>query len=109
LQNIKKPDGHVFQGRNHVRKVRGDFSATQVFCIVGNSFNPQNTVAFIVHFEGQFAEVHFEHRQIIRRFLDRKFGLGTPLFLAMTRTVFPSEDGLDCSDVQGITGQVETI
>ncbi|RJX17628.1 MAG: hypothetical protein C4570_07885 [Ammonifex sp.] len=76
---------------------------------MGNSFDPQNTLAFVVHFQGQFAKAYSKHCQVVRRFLDRDFKLGRIPFslFAEARTVFPSEQGLDYSGIQRTTGQID--
>lgn len=46
-------------------------TATQVSGVVRNNLGAQDAFAFGIDLQREVAKVHFEHRQVIRRFLDR--------------------------------------
>lgn len=90
----------------------GNFSRTrpppEILGVVHDGLEAEDALAFGISLQGQGAEVHLEHRQVIRRFLDhdRQQRRGTLLPISVG-TCVGAEQGPELRHIQARPGPVD--
>src|SRR5215510_5208075 len=68
--HTQKCHHHHLQAFQHARQFLQPLPTTQLLDVVDDDLHPQHPIPFVIHFQGQLAEVQLEHRQVIHRAVD---------------------------------------
>jgi len=99
LHHAQKRYHHLFEPLQHTGQFLQPLPTAQFFDVVHNHLYPQNPIPLVIHLEGELAEVHLEHRQVIHR--PRNDFLQSPLpCWSLAGTAFATEDGFESGHVQ---------
>ena len=86
---------------DYFRKILQTSFATKLGSIMYDNLDSQYASAFAIHLHGESAEMDFEHRQIIDRFLDHDFDPRQfTMPVTVVGTVFMAKDGLERTNIK---------